>query len=129
GNRAFGERLDALADREAMAALTVVWLLAPQIPLLFMGQEWAEKRPFHFFCDYHDQLADAVREGRRREFAGFAGFGDPRARERIPDPNAPDTFATSVLDWTATADEHARERLALVRELLALRRRVVIPRL
>lgn len=129
GNRAFGERLDALADAEAMAALTAVWLLAPQIPLLFMGQEWGEKRPFRFFCDYHDKLADAVREGRRREFAGFAEFADPGSRERIPDPNAMETFTASALDWAARDDRHARERLALIRELLALRRRAIVPRL
>ena len=59
----------------------------PQIPMLFMGEEWASDRPFNFFTDFHGELADAVREGRRKEFAGFAEFSDPEARKKIPDPN------------------------------------------
>ena len=65
-------------------------MLCPQIPLLFMGEETASRTPFLFFTDHHDELADAVREGRRQEFAGFAEFADPEKRERIPDPNAAD---------------------------------------
>lgn len=129
GNRAFGKRMDALADTGAHAALTAVWLLAPQIPLLFMGQEWGEMRPFYFFCDYHDELARTVREGRRREFARFNQFADPESRERIPDPDAADTFSASVLDWAATRSKAASERLALVHDLLAIRRRAIVPHL
>ncbi len=57
-----------------------------------MGEEVAARTPFLFFTDHHDELADAVREGRRQEFAGFAEFADPEKRERIPDPNAVETF-------------------------------------
>src|SRR3546814_7850477 len=92
GNRAFGERIDASAEDRAVEAAVAVMLLAPSPPLLFMGEEWAAPNPFPFFCDFHDELADKVREGRRREFARFPAFRDPAARERIPDPNAADTF-------------------------------------
>ena len=68
GNRAFGERIADLAEWRAVQAMTAVLLLAPQIPLLFMGEEWGATQPFCFFTDFHDELADAVREGRRREF-------------------------------------------------------------
>ncbi len=71
-------------------------MLCPQIPLLFMGEESASRTPFLFFTDHHAELADAVREGRRGEFAKFPAFADPASRERIPDPNAPETFAASV---------------------------------
>src|SRR3546814_4620870 len=90
-------------------------LLAPSPPLLFMGEEWAAPNPFPFFCDFHDELADKVREGRRREFARFPAFRDPAARERIPDPNAEDTFRRAVLDWDCLAEQPHKARLALYR--------------
>ncbi len=68
GNRAFGERLASLAAPEVVDALTAVLLLSPGIPLLFMGEEWGETRPFLFFTDFHGELARQVREGRRNEF-------------------------------------------------------------
>ena len=55
--------------------------------MLFMGEEWASARPFQFFCDFEGELAQAVRDGRRREFAKFPAFADPDVRDRIPDPN------------------------------------------
>jgi malto-oligosyltrehalose trehalohydrolase len=129
GNRAFGERLAELADAKAVECLTAMLLLAPSIPLLFMGEEWGSTRPFLFFCDYEGELADAVRDGRRRELAKFDAFADPQTRERIPDPNAPDTFAASTLDWKTTESEPGARRMAFIRELLAIRRREVTPRL
>ena len=100
-------------------------LLAPQIPLLFMGEEEGSETPFLFFTDFHDELADAVREGRRREFVKFAAFADPQTRERIPDPNAPATFEAShplpgpdALAWRA-----------FYQDLLRLRRERVVPHL
>ncbi|WP_188945256.1 malto-oligosyltrehalose trehalohydrolase, partial [Polymorphobacter multimanifer] len=87
GNRAMGERLTLLADPAKLRAATALLLLAPQIPLLFMGDETGSRSPFLFFTDFDADLADAVREGRRREFAKFEAFADPSARERIPDPN------------------------------------------
>src|SRR3546814_8337354 len=79
--------------------------------------------PFLFFCDFHEELAEAVRTGRRREFAGFARFADPKAREAIPDPNALETCTRSSLSWP----EGEPARLAEVRRLLALRRSRIVP--
>src|SRR5690606_34606317 len=121
GNRAFGERLSTLAAPEVLQALGAVLLLAPGRPLLFMGEEWAAAEPFLFVCDFHGELADAVREGRRSELAKFPAFRDQETRARIPGPNAEATFARSRLDWSrAEEGEHAR-RLAHYRELLQLR--------
>ena len=127
GNRAFGERLDHLAPPPAVAAALTVLLLSPHTPMLFMGEELATTRPFLYFCDFsaNPELAGAVTEGRRREFERFARFADPAARSHIPDPNANSTFLDCALDWAA-AD---RERLALVRTLLAMRRQWLLPRL
>lgn len=125
GNRALGERLTTLADAEALRAAVALQLLCPQIPLLFMGEEWGSRRPFLFFTDFHDELADAVREGRRREFAAFPAFADAAARARIPDPNAPATFAQSQPDDGDGAD--ATDRRAFYTGLLRLRRERIVP--
>lgn len=129
GNRAFGERLTTLADPEAVRVLTALLLLSPQIPLLFMGEEWGETRPFQFFCDFHGGLADLVRDGRRREFAKWPQFADPELREKIPDPNDPATFERSKLDWSAHESEAGSRRLRLITRLLDVRRREIMPRL
>ncbi|MDP1708179.1 MAG: malto-oligosyltrehalose trehalohydrolase [Gammaproteobacteria bacterium] len=125
GNRAFGERLTALATAEALRAVTAVVLLAPSPPLLFMGQEWGSRQPFPFFCDFGPELAEAVTAGRRREFERFPEFSDPAARARIPDPCAVATFDSACLDWAAQ-DASA---LQLHRALLALRQLEIAPRL
>jgi malto-oligosyltrehalose trehalohydrolase len=125
GNRAFGERLTLLADPDALLAAQALLLLAPQIPMLFMGEEYASRSPFLFFTDHNAELAKLVREGRRREFAHFAAFTDARKREQIPDPNAPETFALSSPD-AADADERAFPQ---TRALLALRHRYLVRRL
>ena len=129
GNRAFGERLCHLAEPAALEALTAVLLLAPQPPMLFMGEEFAAAQPFLFFCDFGPELADAVTQGRRREFARFERFADPAAQARIPDPNDAATFAACVLDWDAVDRAPHARMLALHRQLLALRRDEIVPRL
>ncbi len=127
GNRAFGERLVHLAPEDRLRALTACVLLAPAVPMLFMGEEFAASSPFQYFCDFTGELAQAVTQGRRNEFGRFARFSDPAVRDRIPDPNDPATFARSKLDWSdCVAPVHARW-LALYRELLAIRRERLVP--
>ncbi|WP_110707643.1 malto-oligosyltrehalose trehalohydrolase [Salinicola sp. CR57] len=129
GNRALGERLSRLSEPDALDAATLLLLLSPAIPLLFMGEEWGSRRPFLFFTDHRDDLADAVREGRRREFADFSAFKDPAQRERIPDPNAASTFAASQLDDQEAAMPEHRDYRARFATWLALRHRFIVPRL
>jgi maltooligosyltrehalose trehalohydrolase len=129
GNRAFGERIAALAPIEAVQAMQAVLLLAPNIPLLFMGEEWGATQPFCFFTDFHDALAEAVREGRRREFKKFPEFASEGARAQIPDPNAFSTFAASRLDWSVPDRREHAAWLDLVRELLRIRHEAIVPRL
>jgi maltooligosyltrehalose trehalohydrolase len=129
GNHPFGIRLAARAPEPALHAGAAIELLSPQIPLLFMGEEWASQRPFAFFCDFEPGLATAVREGRRREFAHFPDFQDEAARARIPDSTAEATFAMSRLDWAEPArPDHARW-LARYQALLEIRAREIVPRL
>jgi malto-oligosyltrehalose trehalohydrolase len=129
GNRAFGERLNQIAEPTALQAIAAVYLLLPQIPMLFMGEEWNALQPFPFFCDFHGELADHVRAGRRAEFARFPEFQDPEIRERIPDPQAELTFASAKLDWTALQTEPHGDWLNWYRSVLSTRRVEIVPRL
>lgn len=123
GNRALGERLTRLTDPARLRAATALLLLCPQIPLTFMGDEHGSDAPFLFFTDFHDDLADAVRNGRRAEFAGHPGFGDEEAREAIPDPNARSTFEAS----RPLPGPDAAAWQALYRQLLTIRRDRIVP--
>ncbi|TFY91289.1 malto-oligosyltrehalose trehalohydrolase [Pseudomonas nabeulensis] len=123
GNRALGERLHQLCSPQALVAATTLLLMSPMIPLMFMGDEVNASEPFLFFTDHHGDLAEAVREGRRSEFADFAAFKDPERRERIPDPNAATTFQHSAPSFNDSA--HTQ----LYRELLNLRHRHIVPHL
>jgi maltooligosyltrehalose trehalohydrolase len=88
-----------------------------------MGEEWGAREPFPFFCDFHGELAEAVRKGRRREFAeAYAAHGDD-----IPDPLSADTRSSAVLDWDARAKPPHTARLTLTRALLAARRKWIAP--
>ncbi|HAQ87418.1 MAG TPA: malto-oligosyltrehalose trehalohydrolase, partial [Pseudomonas sp.] len=108
---------------------TTVLLLSPMVPLLFMGEEWGAREPFLFFTSHHGELADAVREGRRGEFAEFAEFADEHTRERIPDPNAVETYEASKPDFSKRDEPEHAEWLSLYRHLLQLRHAEIVPRL
>lgn len=126
GNRAFGERLTVLARPSALEAAIALLLLCPQIPLIFMGEERASTSPFLFFTDHNPSLAQAVREGRRREFSGCANFSDPQHHAQIPDPNALQTFDRSnPIPHPANAEKYE----GLYRNLLELRHSAIVPRL
>lgn len=129
GNRAFGDRLTSLISRDALRAVTAIYLLLPQIPMMFMGEEFGASTPFQFFCDLGPDLADAVRNGRRKEFARFPEFQDPATRERIPDPTSEQTFLASKLNWAEANQEPHAEWVRLYRELIAIRAREIVPRL
>ena len=122
GNRAFGERLTTLAEPAALEAATAILLLSPSPPLLFMGEEWDATTPFLFFCDFAGALGTAVRDGRLREFAKFSAFATGKAMAAIPDPIAPETFATSQLGMRPPATP-------AIRRLLDIRRQEIVPRL
>ena len=127
GNRAFGDRITSFAPGEAVRAIASIYLLLPQIPMLFMGEEFGASTPFTFFCDFEPGLAELVKNGRREEFAKFPEFQDPAQRQRIPDPTARATFEASKLNWSeATEGEHAKWH-RLYRELIAIRHREIVP--
>ena len=129
GNRAMGERISALASPDTLALARAGLILSPQIPMLYMGEEWAASNPFQFFVDFapDEELSKAVREGRRREFSRFPAFADPNAAARIPDPTDEPTFVRSRLDWDEAARSPHREVREEVRGLLRLRHEEVVP--
>jgi maltooligosyltrehalose trehalohydrolase len=117
GNRARGDRLAALISFDAQKLSAALLLLSPYAPLLFMGQEYGETRPFLYFVSHGDPvLVEAVRAGRRSEFAGFGWQGE------VPDPQAIETFERSRIDWSSAGSPGHAEIRRLHRDLLALRR-------
>ena len=119
GNRAQGERSSHLMRIGRLKIGAALVLSAPFIPLLFQGEEWGATTPFHYFTAHEDpELGRAVSEGRRHEFAAFGW-----ASEAIPDPQAPDTYARSKLDWSELEREPHASLLEWHRSLIRLRRR------
>ncbi len=118
GNRARGERITALTSTDRVAVGAALSLLSPTTPMLFQGEEWGASAPFLYFTDHEEpELAEAVRQGRRSEFAAFGW-----APEDVPDPQAPETFERSRLDWDELAEGDHAKLLDWYRTLLDLRR-------
>ena len=117
GNRAQGERLHHDVSDAAYRAASALLLFLPQLPLLFMGQEWCASTPFLYFTDHGEELGRAVTEGRAEEFKDFP-FAD------VPDPQDPETFARSKLRWDELAGPPYSATLRLYRDLLAWRKRL-----
>jgi maltooligosyltrehalose trehalohydrolase len=127
GNRAMGERVHALAPLAATRAAAAVYLLHPQVPMLFMGEEWGSRQPFPFFCDFAGEIGEAVSKGRREEFADFAAFKDPAKRAQIPDPQAVESFDLARLDWNSLLDDDHARWLDWYTDVIALREREIRP--
>jgi maltooligosyltrehalose trehalohydrolase len=117
GNRARGERLSMMLEPPELKAIAALMLLAPFVPLLFQGEEWGARTPFLYFTDHEDrELGRLVSEGRAREFESFRWAGE------IPDPQAPETFECSKLDWSELDRPGHAELFEWYRRLIALRR-------
>jgi len=120
GNRAWGDRLGTIISPAAQRLACGLLLLSPYMPLLFMGEEYGEQSPFPFFCSFDDPvIIEAVRRGRREEFAALAF----RWGSEIPDPQAPETFAAAKLAWTWPEGSAQSQLRRLYQDLLAARRR------
>lgn len=118
GNRAAGDRLAALVGEGRQKIAAALLLTAPFTPMIFQGEEWASSSPFQYFTDHDDpKLARAVSEGRRNEFTSFGW--DP---SQVPDPQSPDTFRRSKLDWQELDKEPHDNILDWYRTLIELRR-------
>ena len=119
-NLGFGERLDALADQALIRAMTALLLLAPELPMLFQGQEHGSTKPWHYFIDHDRELAEVVRAGRAHFLSQFARLATAEAQAALPDPAANATFAECVLD---PAERRANgSYVRMHRDLLRIRR-------
>lgn len=117
GNRARGERLSHLVDRDRLAAGALLLMALPYTPMLFMGEEWGAATPWQYFTSFDEELGRAVTGGRRAEFAAHDWDAAP-----VPDPQDPATRAASVLAWSELAEADARRLRDWYRSLLAWRR-------
>jgi len=116
GNRMLGERLSRLVDFESLKLAAGTLLLSPYIPLLFMGEEYAEEAPFLYFVSHTDpELVAAVRKGRKAEFEAFQG------QQQCPDPQEAESFQDSKLQWDKRDRDRHRVMLAFYKHLLELR--------
>jgi len=122
GNRGAGDRLHHAVDPSTFRAATAAFLLSPETPMLFMGQEWAASTPFFYFTDHALELGRAIRDGRAREFARYDDFRDPAKLAAIPDPQAESTFRAGQLDWSERTSEPRASILRLHQALLRFRR-------
>ncbi|WP_337270561.1 malto-oligosyltrehalose trehalohydrolase [Oryzifoliimicrobium ureilyticus] len=123
GNRALGDRMISSHEADPLKAIAAVYLLAPQIPMLFMGEEWGAKEPFPFFCDFNEELNEKVRKGRREELSRLPGFDS----EDLPDPTSRETFESAKLDWTRLKEKEAEDWLAFYEGLIAIRKARIAP--
>ncbi|WP_134090972.1 malto-oligosyltrehalose trehalohydrolase [Olivibacter sp. XZL3] len=117
GNRMLGERSSVLYSEGLQRVMAAAVLAAPYLPFLFMGEEYAEKQPFQYFVSHTDEeLAEAVRKGRKQEFKDFHGGDD------TPDPMAVSTFERSKLNWSLIEQPAHRETFQLYKQLITLRK-------
>jgi maltooligosyltrehalose trehalohydrolase len=117
GNRFLGDRLSTMISFEALKLTAATYLLSPHVPMLFMGEEYGEKRPFQYFISHTDKgLVEAVREGRKKEFSYFNWEAE------IPDPQAEETFNKCLLSWNFDKDRQARTLLEYYRWLITFRK-------
>lgn len=131
GNRVLGSRITELAPAQAIRAATALVLLMPQIPMLFMGEEFLARTPFLFFSDMPDEMKLSTERGRQEELHSTPEPDDPASPDahEAPSPTDPATFRASKLDWKDCDRAKGREGLALMRNLIDLRRHEIIPRL
>jgi malto-oligosyltrehalose trehalohydrolase len=124
GNRPLGERVSHLLPPRKARLWAAIYLLSPQIPMLFMGEEWGADQPFLFFSDVGKELADTIRKGRENELQRF-----PEQKGKLPDPMAEETFRASKLDWSKLDEAEPAHFITFYRRLIELRKKEIVPRL
>ncbi len=127
GNRAYGNRLNTMIEPRLYETLTAMMLLVPQVPMMFMGEEYGETNPFCFFADFTGDLAEAMRANRVTEAENFGGMPVGKTRKDLPDPMDPATFKASKLDWQHADTYQGRARRDFVRSLIDLRQHHIAP--
>lgn len=127
GNRLFGERISLLSDKYSIRAAVCLYLLAPSIPMIFMGEEWGSKTSFCFFCDFNPELAEATKNGRKEEGLKFSQLSDSKVIETIPDPFLKSTFIKSKLNWDDLNKPEYQKIQEFYKFLLEIRQDNIVP--
>lgn len=127
GNRAFGERISVLSNKDLIKAAACLYILSPSVPFFYMGEEWGCRTPFYFFCDFNEELSKNVRDGRRKEFSKFSQFSDPKIRESIPDPSDEKTFVSSKLNWEDLKNPEYGQMFNFYKSLIEIRKKTILP--
>ena len=127
GNRIFGDRIFADAGADAIRGIACVYLLAPQIPMLFMGEEWGASTAFPYFCDYHGDLAEAIRKGRCEQLARLDPAPSEEEMEGAPDPQAESTLRSAQLNWTELDQPPHAEWFQWYQRVIKVRTDAIIP--
>lgn len=127
GNRALNDRLNTMISQSMYDVLTELLVLSPQIPLFFMGEEHASRRPFHFFCDYQGELARIMMAGRPKQAENFGGIPRGVDPESLADPNQLETFLASKISWDDALSTEGLAREKFVKDLLDVRKKHIIP--
>jgi 1,4-alpha-glucan branching enzyme/maltooligosyltrehalose trehalohydrolase len=118
-----GDRIIAEQPVHVMKAMAAIYLLAPQIPMLFMGEEWGARDAFPYFCDLNEELNEMVRNGRREELSRLPGFDT----DDLLDPTAPSTFEMAKLDWSNLTEPESVDMHDFYTSLLAIRHQKIVP--
>ena len=126
GNDLVGQRIYSKASLRAVRSLSAIYLLAPQIPMLFMGDEWGASTPFPFFCDFRDAVAQETRKGRLQFLQNNLGV-EAKTLEHVPDPLAFATFRSAHLDWNELQRGEHAEWLSWYRSILGVRHKEIVP--
>jgi 1,4-alpha-glucan branching enzyme len=127
GNRAMGDRLQAILDPAVYRALIEILVLSPQIPLFFQGDDHLATRPFRFFADYEGEIRAAIWKHRIVEAENFGGLRDGIGPAYLPDPCAPESFSDCKLDWREAEGPKAKEWRRFLSTLFAVRMREIVP--
>ena len=127
GNRVFGDRISHIVAAGALHAIAAIYLLLPQVPMLFMGEEWGATTPFPFFCDYHGELADAIRKGRCEQLTKLDPAPSEEELKRAPDPQAEATLRSAQLRWSELDEPEHHGWFDWYKRILEVRKQAVVP--
>lgn len=127
GNRFYPQRISQIVSADVLRAAVCIHILSPSIPLVFMGEEFACEQPFYYFCDFEEELANCVKEGRLKEFSSFLEPAGRNVLTRIPDATSEEVFLDSKINWDKPLAASQKEILDYYKNMLDVRKKIIVP--
>lgn len=127
GNRICSQRINSIISPQALKAAICINIMAPSIPLLFMGEEFGCEQPFYYFCDFEKSLSEAVKAGRLKEISGLKGVFDKKSFDEMPCLTSEKAFSVSKIDWNQLEQKKHNEIFNFYKELITARKKYIIP--